>query len=92
MSDARSGMDLGDTSAIISAGCWGNDLLSRYACKADEQATKLLNEATSNERTSKPAAKGVFMIEGGIKDGWIGAYIIQVAKLSMTTEVQNYFF
>lgn len=73
MNDAGSGPASGDTSATISAGCLGNDLLIRTACKTDEQATKLLNEATNKERTSKPDAKEIFMVEEGIKEVSIAA-------------------
>lgn len=86
MSDAVSCPASGDTSATISAGCLGNDLLIRTACKTDEQATKLLNEATSKERNSTPDAKGVFMVEGGmdryfwIKMVWIDDYFSALTR------------
>ena len=71
MDDACSDTDLGDTLATISAGCRGVDLLSRLACKTDEQPTRLLNEASSKEQTSRLDITGVFMDEGGIKEEWI---------------------
>ena len=80
MNDTGSDPASGDTPATISAGCLGNDLLRRCACKADEQAIRLLNDATSNERISKPDETGVFMIEGGIKEVWIDAFFIDPVR------------